>query len=153
MPIYKQMHRIMDLKKQTALLITLIGFHGMSVCSAAASTPPPPSVGSIPNVVATVVNMLLAASIAVLIIIIAYGIIKAALASGDPRGIEGAKSTWTYAIYGFFIVFFSFVIYKIIVSILGLSGSGFQRESMFNIIIEPLQELINVGQSNSSPTP
>jgi len=145
------MHKIINLKKQISISIALVSMCGVSVCSAAyVAPPPPPSVQDIPNVMKSVVSMLLAASVVVLIIIIAYGLIKASLASGDPRGVEGAKSTWTYAIYGFFIVFFSFVIYSIILEVLGIEGSGFQRENMFNIIIEPLEELIDIGKSSSS---
>jgi len=143
------MYKITDIKKQILYLIVLVNLFGTSVCEAV-GTPEPPSIEDIPLVISKVVGMLLSASIVILVIIVGYGIIKASLASGDPRGIEGAKGTWTYAIYGFFIVFFSFVIYSIILKVLGISGDGLQRETMFSKIIEPLQQLIEVGQSSSS---
>lgn len=146
------MRRSIDLKKQILYFIFLFNLFGLTVCKAE-SIEEPPSVNELPGIISTIVGIFLSASIVILVIIIAYGVIKASLASGDPRGLEGAKSTWTYAVYGFIIVFFSFVIYSIILKVLGISGEGFQRENMFDIIIEPLEELIDISQSTSSQTP
>lgn len=146
------MRRSIDLKKQILYFIFLFNLFGLTVCKAE-SIEEPPSVNELPGIISTIVGIFLSASIVILVIIIAYGVIKASLASGDPRGLEGAKSTWTYAVYGFIIVFFSFVIYSIILKVLGISGEGFQRENMFDIIIEPLEELIDISKSSSSQTP
>lgn len=146
------MRRSIDLKKQILYFIFLFNLFGLTVCKAE-SIEEPPSVNELPGIISTIVGIFLSASIVILVIIIAYGVIKASLASGDPRGLEGAKSTWTYAVYGFIIVFFSFVIYSIILKVLGISGEGFQRENMFDIIIEPLEELIYISKSSSSQTP
>lgn len=117
---------------------------------AAAELPPPPEIDSLVGVVSRIVGMFIAASVISLIIIIAYGIIKASLSAGDPRGLEGAKSTWSYAMYGFFIVFFSFVIVSIIWSVLGIGGESPGITGFLNNIIEALGSLIDLGQEETS---
>jgi hypothetical protein len=58
---------------------------------------------------------------AVLIILVLYGAIKAVTSLGDPKQLEGAKMTWSYAIFGFLIILFSLTIITIA---FGLFGSG-----------------------------
>lgn len=55
----------------------------------------------------------------VLIILILYGGIKALMANGDPGQLEGAKSVWTYAIYGALIILLSIFIIQVIYKMLG----------------------------------
>lgn len=57
----------------------------------------------------------------VLVVMVAYGVWKSSMALGDPRGLEGAKQTWTYAIYGFFIIMGVYIILSIAASIFGVS--------------------------------
>ncbi len=79
---------------------------------------------------------------------IAYGIIKGSLAAGDPRGLEGAKGTWTYAVYGFLIVVLSFVIVSIIRTFLGLQGT-FDLQEFFDKILEAMNSLVDLSTSTS----
>ncbi len=63
------------------------------------------------------------------------------MATGDPRGLEGAKQTWTYAVYGFFVVVGFTAIIMIIGKLLGinLSPSGFlgNVSGALNSLINP----------------
>ena len=60
---------------------------------------------------------------AILIVLVLYGAIKAVTASGDPKQLEGAKMTWSYAIFGFVIILFSITILTIGTRLLGSETS------------------------------
>jgi hypothetical protein len=79
---------------------------------------------------------------------VAYGVWKSSLAAGDPRGLEGAKSTWTYALYGFFIVVGVFAILLIIASILGVSP--FSPGGLVAKLMGAINELLGVQGSPSN---
>ena len=86
-----------------------------------------------------------------LVIMIAYGIIKASLATGDPRGLEGAKSTWSYALFGFFVIVLSWFLILFIRRLLGMSaGSDLSPGGFIDDIKTEIQSLIEVGHSSSS---
>lgn len=108
----------------------------------------PPSLTSLSSILSRIVGLFLAASAAALIIMVGYGIIKGSLAAGDPRGLEGAKSTWTYALYGFLIVVLSMVILALIRKILGLSTGSeeFGFKTFLDKIFDSIEELVGVGQ-------
>lgn len=108
----------------------------------------PPGFDKLKEILSRIIGLFLAASAAVLVIMIAYGIIKGSLAAGDPRGLEGAKGTWTYAIYGFFVVILSMIIVTIIRGQLGLTGP-FGFDLFFENIINAVDPLVNLGQGNS----
>jgi len=59
----------------------------------------------------------------VLIIMIILGAIKMATALGDPKGLQGANLTWTYAVIGTFIVLGSFTLIFILNNVFGLGIS------------------------------
>lgn len=114
-----------------------------------AAEPDPPGFDKLKEILLRIVGLFLAASAAALVIMIAYGIIKGSLAAGDPRGLEGAKGTWNYAVYGFLVVVLSLVILTIIRGRLGLTGPvGFGI--FFDNIINAVDSLVNTGQSNSN---
>jgi hypothetical protein len=58
---------------------------------------------------------------AVLIILILYGAIKAITAVGDPKQLEGAKMTWSYAFFGFVIIIFAVTLVIIIAKLFGIN--------------------------------
>jgi hypothetical protein len=59
---------------------------------------------SITSVAGNIFNVVVGVAGLVLVVMIAYGVWKSSMAVGDPRGLEGAKQTWTYAVFGFFVV-------------------------------------------------
>lgn len=81
----------------------------------------------------------------VFVLYVAYGVWKGSTALGDPRGLEAAKSTWVYAIYGLLIVVAFFGIYSIIAGFLGFS-IGF--DSIFDGIFTGITELTGLGGFN-----
>ncbi len=113
-----------------------------------AAEPEPPAFGELRGILSRIIGLFFAASAAVLIIMIAYGIIKGSLAAGDPRGLEGAKGTWTYAIYGFLIIVLSMLIVRIIRGRLGLSGP-FGFELFFDNIFNSVDSLVNTAQGSN----
>lgn len=62
---------------------------------------------------------------AALIIMILYGAIKAITSVGDPKQLEGAKSTWSYAVYGFLIILLSLTIVTIAFALFGSDVTPF----------------------------
>jgi len=123
-----------------------------SVFSFAEEGEPPSLLTSLSSILSRIVGLFLAASAAALIIMVAYGIIKGSLAAGDPRGLEGAKSTWTYALYGFLIIVLSMVILTLIRKVLGLS-TGDERlgfKTFLDKILDSIEELVGIGQRSGS---
>ena len=114
----------------------------------AADSSPPSIEGDLVPIILNIVGLFLAASAAFLIIMIGYGIIKGSLAAGDPRGLEGAKSTWTYAVYGFLVVVLSMVIVSIIIKKLELSGE-FGFGALLDGIIDSIKSLVELSTDST----
>lgn len=114
-----------------------------------AEEPDPPGFDKLKEIFLRIIGLFLAASAAVLVIMVAYGIIKGSLAAGDPRGLEGAKSTWTYAVYGFFVVVLSMLIVTVVRGRMGLTGP-FGFELFFDNIIGAIDSLVNTAQSSGT---
>jgi hypothetical protein len=109
--------------KKYLIFLTSILLSGYVVCFAKAMGEDPPLLSSIVNVAGRVLNIAVGVAGLVLVVMVAYGVWKSSLASGDPRGLEGAKLTWTYALYGFFIVVGFFAAVLIISRLIGVSLS------------------------------
>ena len=110
----------------------------------------PPTFDDLRPIIVRIINILIMCAGGVLVIMVAYGIWKSSLASGDPRGLEGAKSTWTYALYGFFIVVGAFAGFMIIQGIVGISSDS---GGLVGNLIDSINELLNIPSSGSLPTP
>lgn len=95
-----------------------------------------------------IINIFIGAAASVLVIMIAYGIIKGSMSMGDPRGLEGAKGTWTYAIYGFLVVVLSFMIFSLVRN--AVDGTSGEPGGFFENIINALDSLLEVGKGTSS---
>ena len=111
----------------------------------------PPTFENLKELVIKIFNIILKASTAVLVIVIAYGVIKAALATGDPRGLEGAKGTWSYAIYGLLVIIISWVLVLFIRTLLGMSNDGLNPVGFLNFFTEGLDSLYNVSTTSGRP--
>lgn len=68
------------------------------------------SFGCIPGLVIQVLNFAMAAGGTVALLIIVFGGYKLLTSGGDPKQVEGARQTITYAIIGLVIVFLSYAI-------------------------------------------
>jgi hypothetical protein len=110
----------------------------------------PPSFGGLRGIAEGVMGRFLAASAAILVIMLAYSIIKGSLAAGNPEGLEGAKGTITYAIYGFLIIVFVFslIYYVIIPTVSGVSTPGFG--GLLDEVFNAIDELVNLSTEESS---
>jgi hypothetical protein len=101
--------------KVLTAIIFLVGLLGLSSkpvyaaidCSFTPSRTPggdAPSPAEIVCPFARVINIFLLSSGAFLIIMLLFGGVKLAMAHGDPKGMQAASGTWTWALIGFFIV-------------------------------------------------
>ena len=69
------------------------------------------------------INIILAASGLMFMIMVFWAAYKYSLAQGDPESIKQAKSTLTYAIYGLIVALGSFAIIRIAGGIFGIDPS------------------------------
>jgi len=81
-----------------------------------------PQLTDIFTIVGNIFNILVMAAGGVLVVMIAYGAVKASMALGDPRQLQGAKDTWTHALLGFFIVVGFFAVFVIMAGFLGITS-------------------------------
>ena len=73
-----------------------------------------------------VVNVVLALAGIVLFIMLIAGGFKYITAGGDPKGVEGAKKTLTYAIGGVVLIALSFLILQFIKQFTGANVTDFK---------------------------
>jgi hypothetical protein len=79
-----------------------------------------PSLGCLAQVIVRVINFTLMFLEAVLVIMILWGAVRFITSTGDPKAIESARKTITYAIIGAVIVALSFVLVNLVTTALGL---------------------------------
>lgn len=68
---------------------------------------------------ARVINVMIYAAGAALVLMLLWGAIKLALAVGDPKGMQAASMTWTYALVGFAVIVGGVLIITIMGRLLG----------------------------------
>lgn len=78
-----------------------------------------PTLGQMQDILVRVMNWLIFLVGVVFVVVIAYGAWKASTATGDPRGLDSAKSTWTYALFGALVVVGFFALFTIISGLFG----------------------------------
>lgn len=107
----------------TILLSNLYFTFGQALPASTCSlgTDDAPDVTAIACVLGRVITILLYVGGALFIAMVAYGAIKLAMASGDPKGYEGAKATWTYAVIGVGVVVGSAAIFSIVGKLFGIT--------------------------------
>ena len=101
------------------LLFTFAQGAGSSGCSIGTDDAPSPSV--IACILGRIITIMLYVAASVFVGMIAYGAIKLAMASGDPEGYKGAKSTWTYAVIGVGIILGVAGVFSIIGKLFGIN--------------------------------
>ena len=85
----------------------------------------PAKLSDLNKVFENVVNVALAFAGIVLFVLLIIGGFRYITAGGDPKGIEGAKKTLTYAIAGIVLVAVSFLILNFIASFTGANITDF----------------------------
>ncbi|OGC50954.1 hypothetical protein A2716_02875 [candidate division WWE3 bacterium RIFCSPHIGHO2_01_FULL_40_23] len=139
-----------NIKLKSILVITLLFFASNFVfpnpANAAACKSDPATaeeaVDDLPSTIAcyvsTALNILVVVSGSVFVLMVFYAAVKFSLSQGDPKGIEGAKATLTWAVIGFLVVIGVYVIFAILTGILGVSGD-FSLEAQIRGLIEWLK--------------
>jgi hypothetical protein len=132
---------IKKFKSLSIFLVSYMLFSSLFFCFAYYATPDAPPLTSIVPIIGRILNIAVGVSGVALVAMIAYGVWKSSLATGDPRGLEGAKQTWSYALYGFFIIVGAYAAIVIISSLLGVgvSPGGFlgNISSALNSLLHP----------------
>jgi hypothetical protein len=72
-------------------------------------------IGNVIKVVVVVVGLIFVA-------VTSYGAYKLSMALGDPKAMQGAQQTWTYAVMGVLIVLGFFAAFVVIANVFGIKG-------------------------------
>ncbi len=83
-----------------------------------------PSLACLIQIVVNIINFALMFLGVVTLLMLLFGAIKFITSSGDPKAIQGAQKTMTYAIIGAIVVMMAFVLINIVTNALGLSSSN-----------------------------
>jgi len=75
-----------------------------------------------------VVNILIISSSVVFGLYVIYSGVKLSLAWGESKNFDGAKWSLTYAVVGFAIIMLFFVIFRLVLNLLGVEGFGSTEE-------------------------
>ena len=78
------------------------------------------SLGCLAQIVMSVIGWALTFLGLVTIIVLLFGAIKYVTSSGDPKAIQGAQKTMTYAVIGALVVILSFLLIQAVTNALGL---------------------------------
>ncbi len=110
-----------------------------------------PSLSLLQSILENTFNIVVIAVGGVLVAVVAYGIWKSSLSLGDPRGLEGAKQTWTYALYGFMVIILFFVVFTIVTGFFGVSSLG-NPKNILGEVFKAINELIGIPPHYSTNT-
>jgi hypothetical protein len=100
------------------LLMTNTYFAFAQACNL--GTDDAPSIAVIACVLGRIISLMMVVAGAIFVAMLAYGTIKMGMANGDPKGYEGAKQTWTYAVIGAGIILGVAGIFSIIGKLFGI---------------------------------
>lgn len=81
-----------------------------------------PSLGCLADVIVNIINFALSLVAALTLIFLLLGTFRLVISRGDPKALDSAKKTITYAFLGFFLVFFSALIINFVTGRLGLGN-------------------------------
>lgn len=88
-------------------------------CEFAPGTTNVPSLGCLANVIKNIIGLAFLFVGAVAIIILLYGSILFIISRGDPKGLEKARKTMTYALIGVVLVLSAFILLNVIATMFG----------------------------------
>ncbi|OGC79830.1 hypothetical protein A3K01_02290 [candidate division WWE3 bacterium RIFOXYD1_FULL_43_17] len=108
-----------------------------------------PTLGEARPLLVNVMNWLVFLVGIVFVLVVAYGAWKASTAAGDPRGLDSAKSTWSYAIFGLLIIVGFFALFTIVS---GLFGFKIGFTEIFDGIFDGISKLTQLAIPGSTST-
>jgi len=82
-----------------------------------------PSLGCLANTVSNIINYALGILGAVTLLMLMWGAVKFVISSGDPKAIQSAQKTMTYAVIGAVFVLGSFILVNVVLTALGLPNA------------------------------
>jgi hypothetical protein len=111
----------------------------------------PPALDQMLFVLQRGVNLLLISSGVFFVAMLFISAYKFSMSYGDPKGVQGAKQTLTYSVFGFLVILSSFLLLQIITGALGATSGGLgTQEGLFAAIgnaIEVLKDLALIGEN------
>lgn len=87
-----------------------------------------------------IINAALVFVSAAFVVVLLYGGIKMSLSLGDPKALQGAKDTWTWAVIGTFFVLLALVAVTLMFKLLGVSDFSFADLLNFDESLNKLWE-------------
>ncbi len=124
-----------------AYLMTHFIFTHAQGCSLGTDDAPVPS--AIACVVGRIIQIAITSAGGVFTAMIGYGAIKMAMANGDPKGYEGAKLTWQWAVIGIFVILGCYMIFSVVGRLFGFSVAG--GDSMVGAFSGAINDLFDLA--------
>lgn len=114
----------------------------------------PPTLSEFANVVAVVINAILAISVIVFFIVLVVNGFNFITSLGTPERIEQARKGLLFSVLGFALVFFSFVFLNIIISVTHLQGGITIQDGnvKFNLISSVTPSTVPSSINTDTPT-
>ena len=116
----------------------------------------PPTLSEFANVVAVVINAILAISVIVFFIVLVVNGFNFITSFGTPEKIEQARKGLLFSVLGFALVFLSFVFLNIIISVTHLQGGITIQDGnvKFNLIssVTPSTDPSSINTDTPTPT-
>lgn len=91
----------------------------------------PPRLSDLEKIFTNIVQVLLGLAGIVLFVLILMGGLKYITSGGDPKAIEGAQKTITYAVGGLIVILFSYLILVLIANITGVDVNALTQFKIF----------------------
>jgi hypothetical protein len=104
----------------------IIGFLAKPVLAATSPLDIPATFSDFEGIFSNIVAYALGFAAIVLLIVLISGGFKFMTSGGDPKVVEGAKKTFTSAIFGLVIILFSFIILRLIYIFTGVDVVNFR---------------------------
>lgn len=92
--------------------------------------------------VVRILNVLMIMAGVTLVVMILFSAYRYASSTGDPKAIQGAQNTLTYAIIGFVVIIGVYALIRILASIFGLDPTSVVGAGPFNSLIDALNDLL-----------
>jgi len=143
------MNQISKVKKSLITTSTLL--LSAFVCTSTAlavdlATDDPPSLAQIVIPIIRIMNVLVISGGAIFVLMLIVTSYKFAMAQGDPKGMQGARQSFTYTVLGGIAVVFTYAILEIMVGSFGLSAGFGSASTIFGSIRAGICGILDIAR-------
>lgn len=132
------------------LIFNLAVSHAQLSCDLGTDDAPSPT--AIACIIGRIINIATLVGGMAFVAMVGYGAAKLAMAAGSPKGYEGAKNTWQWALIGAFTIAGVYMILSVVGKLFGFSISPTDMVSGFSNAIQTLMDYAVQGDGGG-PNP